>query len=452
MHKKLLSLSLLMSALTSSFAQQNVIDEIMWVVGDEAILLSEVEEQRVRAQYEGTKIDGNPYCSIPEQLALQKLYLDQAKLDSLEIDDKQVEQQVDQRVSYLTQQIGSKAQVEDYFGKPMEQIRETLSEMVRNQLTIQQEQHKIVGEVKPTPAELRRFYSKLPSDSIPSVPEQVEIQIISIQPKIRKEAIDKVTEKLHSYQERVEKGESSFSTLAILYSEDTESAKQGGELGYMGRGQLVQEYADVAFSLKDPKRVSRIVKSDFGYHIIQLIDRKDERVNTRHILLKPEIMLADRDSAKKALDSLANCIRLDKIKFEDAVALYSTDKNTRNCKGNLSNPRTDNTKFEIQELNSSIQPIVRNMNVGEISKPFAMKNANGDDVYTIVKLKNKIPTHKANLTDDYQLIKNVYSAQKSDEILKQWIVEKQKDVYVKIYDKYKDCDFEFPGWIKDKDK
>ena len=441
-----------MSALTSSFAQQNVIDEIMWVVGDEAILLSEVEEQRVRAQYEGTKIDGNPYCSIPEQLALQKLYLDQAKLDSLEIDDKQVEQQVDQRVSYLTQQIGSKAQVEDYFGKPMEQIRETLSEMVRNQLTIQQEQHKIVGEVKPTPAELRRFYSKLPSDSIPSVPEQVEIQIISIQPKIRKEAIDKVTEKLHSYQERVEKGESSFSTLAILYSEDTESAKQGGELGYMGRGQLVQEYADVAFSLKDPKRVSRIVKSDFGYHIIQLIDRKDERVNTRHILLKPEIMLADRDSAKKALDSLANCIRLDKIKFEDAVALYSTDKNTRNCKGNLSNPRTDNTKFEIQELNSSIQPIVRNMNVGEISKPFAMKNANGDDVYTIVKLKNKIPTHKANLTDDYQLIKNVYSAQKSDEILKQWIVEKQKDVYVKIYDKYKDCDFEFPGWIKDKDK
>lgn len=432
-----------------AFAQQNIIDEIMWVVGDEAILLSEVEEQRIRAEYENVPIPGNPYCVIPEQMATQKLYLDQAKLDSLTVDDKQVDQQVEQRIGYLVQQIGSKARVEEYFGKPMDQIRETIEDMVRNQLTIQQVQQKIVGEIKPTPAELRRFYNSVPKDSIPTVPEMVEVQVISVQPKIRQESIDKVKNRLHDFAERVEKGESEFSTLAILYSEDTESAKNGGELGYMGKGQLVPEFAEVAFALKDSKRVSRVVKSDFGYHIIQLIDRQDDRVNTRHILMKPEIMLVDRDSAKQALDSLANSIRLEKLTFEDAVSLYSTDKNTRNSKGYLSNPRTENTKFEIKDLNANMQPVVASMNVGEISKSFLMKNSSGDDVYTIIKLKNRVPAHKANLNDDYQLIKNVYSAQKSEEILKEWILDKQKEVYVKISDKYKNCEFQFPGWIKD---
>ncbi|MCQ2192463.1 MAG: peptidylprolyl isomerase [Paludibacteraceae bacterium] len=433
----------------SSTISQNVVDEIVWVVGDEAILLSEVEEQRIKAQYDGMAPISDPYCYIPEQLALQKLYLDQALIDSISADDKQVQQQVEQRISYIEEQMGSVSRMETYFGKKKDEIRAELSDMVRNQLITQQVQRKIVGDIKPTPAEVRRFFNQLPSDSLPEIPEQIEIQIISVQPKVRQAAIDAVKNRLHEFQERIEKGESSFSTLASLYSEDLGSARQGGELGYMGKGQLVPEFAEVAFALKDPKRVSRIVKSDFGYHIIQLIDKKDEKVNTRHILLKPIISLADRDSAKKSVDSLANVIRKGTITFEQAVLAYSTDKQTNNCQGILTNPRTGDTKFQAKEMMPEIANIVSTMNIGEISRTFAMKNNNGDESYTIVKLKNRIPAHKANMTEDYQLIKNMYVAKKTEEKISNWIVEKQKSVYVLINDKWKNCTFQYPGWIKD---
>jgi peptidyl-prolyl cis-trans isomerase SurA len=453
MNKKIVGfLSLLLAFGPTVIAQRNVVDEVVWVVGDEAILLSDVEEQRLRAEYEGTPIPGNPYCYIPEQLALQKLYLDQARIDSINIDDKQVQQQVEQRINYLMGQLGSPEKVEAYFGKPMDAIRDNMSDMVRNQLTIQQEQHKIVGDIKPTPAEVRRFFNQLPADSIPMIPEEVEVQVISVSPKVRQSAIDAVKNRLYDFQKRVESGESSFSTLAVLYSEDMESAKRGGELGYMGKGQLVPEYAEVAFALKDPTKVSRIVKSDYGYHIIQLIDRKDDRVNTRHILLKPEIYLADRDSAKRAMDSLANTIRLGKMPFEAAVSLYSTDKNTKNSEGLLTNPATGDTKFNLKELSPYIASVISPMNIGEISRTFAMKNSNGDDVYTIVKLKNRVVQHKANMSDDYITLKNMYVSYKSEEKLHDWIAEKQKNIYVKIGDKWKDCDFQYPDWIKDDNK
>lgn len=436
-------------AVANGALAQGVVDEIVWVVGDEAILLSDVEEQRIRAQYDGSDPIGDPYCYIPEQLALQKLYLDQAILDSIKIDDKQVEQQVDQRVSYLESQFGSIDRMENYFDKKVDKIRDELSEMVRNQMTIQQVQKKIVGDIKPTPAEVRRFYNQLPKDSLPEIPEQVEVQILAVQPKVRQEAIDAVKNRLHEFQDRVEKGESSFSTLASLYSEDLASASQGGELGYMGKGQLVPEYADVAFALKDPKRVSRIVKSDFGYHIIQLVDRKDDKVNTRHILLKPVLTLADRDSAKQAADSIADAVRRDKLTFEQAVNLYSTDKSTNKCQGILTNPRSGDTRFQLKEVAPEIANIIASMNIGEISRTFAMKNNNGDEAYTIVKLRNRIPTHKANMTEDFQLLKQMYTAKVSEDKLKNWIVEKQKSVYVKIGEKWQNCNFQYPGWIKD---
>ncbi len=437
---------LLLSA--SLLAQQNVIDEIVWVVGDEAILLSDVEEQRLRAEYENTPIKGNPYCVIPEQLAIQKLFLDQARIDSVKPSDDQVDDQVKQRIDYMVQQMGTSARVEEYFGKPMDQIRDQMNEVVRNQMTLQQEQKKIVGDIQPTPAEIRRFYNHLSKDSLPTVPEQVEVQILSISPKVRPQAIEQVKDRLRDFQKRVESGESSFSTLAALYSQDLGSAAHGGEIGLMGKGQLAPEYAEVAFSLKDPKKVSRIVQTDFGYHIIQLIQRKDDKVNTRHILLKPEYTLADRDSAKQALDSLTNLIRLEKITFDDAVLLYSTDKSTKNSNGMLSNPRTGETRFQTKELSSDVSSVITNMNIGEISRTFVMKNSNGDDVYTVVKLKNKILSHKANMTDDYQLLKDLYVQNKTDEVLHDWISEKQKDVFVQIGDKWKNCEFQYPGWIK----
>ncbi|MBQ4033967.1 MAG: peptidylprolyl isomerase, partial [Paludibacteraceae bacterium] len=261
--------------------------------------------------------------------------------------------------------------------------------------------------------------------------------------------IDKVKNRLHEFQDRIEKGESSFSTLASLYSEDLGSARQGGELGFMGKGQLVPEYAEVAFALKDPKRVSRIVKSDFGYHIIQLIERKDDKVNTRHILLKPACSLADRDSAKQAADSIANAIRKEKLTFEQAVTLYSTDKGTNNSQGVLTNPRTGDVRFQTREVAPEIASIVSSMNIGEISRTFVMKNNNGDEIYSIIKLRNRIPAHKANMTEDFQLLKQMYIAKKTEEKTNAWIVEKQKSVYVLINDKWRNCNFQYPGWIKD---
>lgn len=448
MNKFFATTSILASMALGVFAQ-SVVDEIVWVVGDEAILLSDVEEQRLRSQYEGSAPIGDPYCTIPEMLATQKLFLDQAVLDSISADDKQVQQQVEQRIAYLENQIGSIDRLETYFGKKIDKIRDELTEMVRNQIIVQQVQKKIVGDIKPTPAEVRRFYNQIPKDSLPDIPEQVEVQIISVQPKIRQDAIDKVKNRLHEFQDRIEKGESSFSTLASLYSEDLASARQGGELGFMGKGQLVPEYAEVAFSLKDKKRVSRIVKSDFGYHIIQLIERKDDKVNTRHILLKPVTNLADRDSAKQAVDSIANSIRKNQITFEQAVKLYSTDKGTNNCQGVLTNPRTGDIRFQTREVAPEIASLISSMNIGEISRTFAMKNNNGDETYSIVKLRNRIPAHKANMTEDFQLLKQMYIAKKTEEKTNAWIVEKQKSVYVLVNDKWRNCSFQYPGWIKD---
>lgn len=430
-------------------AQDNVIDEIAWVIGDEAILRSDVEEQRMRYQYEGTKISGDPYCFIPEQLALQKLYLDQAKIDSIEADERSVNSQVDMRVNYLISQIGSKEKVEEYFKKPMALLKEDIREMVSNQQVIMQMQHKITGDVKVTPAEVSRYFESLPKDSIPSVPAQVEVQILTIAPKVSKEAKEEVKSRLRGFQQRIESGESEFSTLAILYSEDTESAKHGGEIGFLGKGQLVPEYANVAFALQDPKKVSKIVESEFGYHIIQLIERKGERVNTRHILLKPKVSLLEKDLAKKRLDSVANVIRKNIFTFEESVYAYSEDKYTKNSMGIMTNPKTGNTKFELQDLPPDVAKVAYGMKTNEISDPFLMKNNNGDEVYAIIKIKTSSPAHKANVVDDYLELKELCIAHKKEAMLEEWVKKKQAGVYVRIDPKWRNCDFKYKGWLKD---
>ena len=429
-------------------AQDNIVDEIVWVVGDEAILRSDVEEQRIRYQYDGTQIEGDPYCFIPEQLALQKLYLDQAKIDSVFADEKNVSSQVDMRVNYLISQIGSKEKLEEYFGKTMNELREELREMVRNQQIIQQMQRKIVGDLKATPAEVRRFYNKIPQDSLPVIPAQVEVQIITVEPKANQQAIDDVKARLRDFQNRIETGDSEFSTLAILYSEDTESAKRGGEIGYMGKGQLVPEYANVAFSLQDPKRVSKIVESEFGYHIIQLIDKRGDRANTRHILMKPRVSLEAKDLAKKRLDSIADLVRSNRLKFEEAVILYSDDKYTKNSSGLMANPKTGTSKFELQDLPPEVAKAAYNLKTNEISDPFVMINSMGKEVFAIIRLKSSTKAHKANMTDDYLELKNAYLEKKSYEKLNEWIKSKQKGIYIRIDEKWRNCDFQFPGWTK----
>ena len=438
---------LLVSA--AAIAQDNVIDEVIWVVGDEAILRSEVEEERLRAQYEGMPIPGDPYCVIPEQLAIQKLYLHQAEIDSIEANESTVSHQVDARINFYLNQIGSKEKMEEYFRKTTTEIREELMTSVRNQMIIQQMQAKLTENVKPTPAEIRRFYESLPQDSLPMIPAQVEVQILSFEPKVPVEEIERVKSRLREFTERVNSGNADFAMLARLYSEDTESAKHGGELGFVGRGQLVKEFAEVAFNLNDPRRVSRIVQTEYGYHIIQLIEKKGDRINCRHILMRPRISGDDKVKAISRLDSIADVVRSGKATFEQAVSYFSEDKNTALNAGLMMNEQTGASKFEYQDLPPEVAKQIYSMNIGEISKPFVMMDPQKNrEVVAIVKLKTKVAAHKANLTDDYQVVRQLLVQKQSEELLKAWVQKKQQEIYVHIDENWRGCDFQFPGWVK----
>ena len=428
-------------------AQDNIIDEVIWIVGDEAILRSEVEEERLRAQYEGQAIPGDPYCVIPEQLAVQKLFLHQAELDSIEANESSVSSQVDMRMNYYISQIGSKEKMEEYFRKTSSEIREEMMTVVRNQMIIQQMQSKLTENIAPTPAEVRKYYQSLPADSLPMVPAQVEVQILSFEPSVPIEEIDRIKQQLREFTERVKSGNADCGMLARLYSEDTESAKRGGELGFVGKGQLVSAFAEVAFNLTDPKRVSRIVETEYGFHIIQLIEKKGDRINCRHILLKPRVSYTDKQKAIARLDSIRTLIVNDSINFEVAVARYSQDKNTVMSGGIMTNPNTGASKFEYQDLPPEIARQIYGMKEGEVSMPFTMiDRAKNKEVCVIVRLKSKRETHKANLTDDFQTIRNMLTQKLTAETIEQWILKKQKEIYVHIDPAWRGCDFQYPNW------
>ena len=427
---------------------QGVIDEVIWVVGDEAILRSEVEEERLRAQYEGQQINGDPYCVIPEQMAVQKLFLHQAIIDSVEANESSVSHQVDMRLNYYINQIGSKEKMEEYFRKPSSEIREEMMTTVRNQMIIQQMQQKLTADIKPTPSEIRRYYNSLPADSIPMMPAQVEVQILSFEPPVPTEETERIKQRLREFTERVQNGTADFSMLARLYSEDTESAKRGGELGFVGRGQLVTEFAEVAFNLNDPKRVSRIVQTEYGYHIIQLIEKKGERINCRHILLRPRISATDKINAINKLDTIRGLIESDSIQFEQAVLRFSQDKNTVMNAGLMINPNTGSSKFEYQDLAPEIAKQIYNLNEGDVSQPFVMMDQmKNREVCAIVRVKKKTDVHRANLTDDFQMIKSMLEQKLSADFIHEWILKKQKATYVQISPEWQGCDFEYPGWI-----
>lgn len=433
-------------------AQNNVIDEVVWVVGDEAILKSDVENERLNAQYEKRRFDGDPYCVIPEELAVQKLFLHQAEIDSVEVSDQEVLQRVEQRTSWLIDQFGSKEKLEEYYNKSYTQIREMLRDNIREGMRVQQMQQKIIGDIKLTPAEVRNYFSKLPKDSIPFVPTQVEVQIIELMPKISEKEIERVKAQLREYADRVNKGETSFSILARFYSQDPGTAARGGEGGFTGRGELVPEFANVVFNLTDPKKVSKVFETEFGYHIAQLIEKRGDRVNYRHILLRPEVDKKDIDAALARLDSIGDDIRKAKFSFDDAATWLSQDKDTRNNHGLLANPQNSTSRFEMQQLASLISQdvakVVEKMQIGEISKAFTMINSKGKEVCAIVKLKNRIDGHKATITEDYQRLKSMVTAKRSEEKIQKWIVEKQKNTYVRINPTWRNCDFKYPGWIK----
>ena len=403
------------------YGQDNVIDEVVWVVGDEAILKSEVEEARMSALYEGRKFDGDPYCVIPEEIAVQKLFLHQAALDSIEVAESEVIQRVDQMTNMYIANIGSREKM----------------------------QQKLVGEIKITPAEVRRHFKDLPQDSIPYIPTQVEVQIITQQPKIPLEEIEDVKSRLREYTDRVNKGES-FSMLARLYSDDRGTAINGGEMPFTGRGYLDPAFANVAFNLQDPNKVSKIVESEYGFHIIQLMEKRGDRIKVRHILLKPHVPEEALMAGTARLDSIADDIRNGKFTFEEAASVLSQDKDTRNNHGLLPNPQTNTSKFEMQELPPEIAKVVDKMKVGEISEAFTMiPQKTGKEECVIVKLKSRINGHKATISEDYQNLKEIVLEKRRDEMLDKWIREKQKHTYVRINENWKNCTFKYPGWIKD---
>ena len=427
-------------------ANNNIVDEVAWMVGDQPIYKSEVEEAYQQMLYEKTPINGDPYCIIPEQLALEKLFLHQADIDTVEVQESMVAQAVEQRINYFITNLGTKEKVEEYFRKPLPEFRQQMTETMRDQYRIQEVQRNISKDMKVTPSDVRRYFASLPEDSIPFIPMQVEAEIISINPKIPQQEIDDVKARLRDYADRVTRGESEFSTLAILYSEDGSSVR-GGEIGFMGRGHLEPEYAAVAFNLNDPKKVSKIVETQYGYHIIQLIEKRGDRINTRHILLRPKVSDAELTNSLNRLDSLRTDIKNGKFTFEEATVV-SQDKDTRNNHGRMVNAENNTTRFEMSQLPQEVARKISAMEVGDISEAFIMKDPKRDrDIVAIVKLTARIPAHKANLSDDYQVIKGMYENAERQRMVDEWIKKKISDTYVKIEDNWSDCEFRNPGWI-----
>ncbi len=447
--KKLIGLTMIAGLLSVgvSQAQDKVIDQIVAVVGGNTILKSDIEGMYLQNQAQGITSDGDLKCEILEELLIEKLLVAEALLDTtIEVSDSQINQNLDQRIQYFVNNLGSEKEVEKHFKKSIIEIKSDLEEVIRNQQLTSQMQNKIIKDIAVTPAEVRYHYRNMNPEDIPTIESYVEYEQITFRPKIDPEEENRVKNALRDLKKRIEDG-SSFASMAVIYSE-CPSAPGGGELGYSGRASLDPTYAAAAFNLKGD-RVSNVVKSEFGYHIIQLIDRKGEQVNTRHILMKPKISKEAMEQASHRLDSLANFVREQKLTFEQAAASYSWDKNSRNNGGLVINPMNMSSKWKVTELDPAVSKVLMNMNINEISKPFQLiDETTKQTVYAIVKLVKKNNTHKANVSDDYIELSQMYLEKKKQESLDKWIREKQAATYIHIDDTYANCQFKYSGWEK----
>lgn len=432
----------------ASFAQRNMVDEIIWVVGEEPILLSDVEEARITAEQQGSPVD-NPYCTIPEMLAINKLFLHQAQLDSVEVSEADVIQMVDEQISEYIQTYGSREAVEQIMHVKLSQLREMWKKQARESEMINQVKQSIAGDVKVTPAQVREYYKGMPEDSLPYIPTQVEVQIITYTPQVARAEVERIEARLRDFAQRVNSGETEFATLAKFYSQDG-SARNGGELGYAGRNQWVPEFANVAFSLNDPKKVSKIVRTEFGFHILQLIDKRGDKVNVRHILLKPEIDTEELIHGTARLDSIADDIRAGKFTFEAAAQALSDDKDTRNNYGLMANHanRSITSRFEMKDLPADVAKVVDTLQVGQISKAFTMINDKSQTVCAVVCLKNRIDGHRAGLTEDFQTLRNNVVDKRREEKIEEWLKKKISQTYIRISPEWRNCNFRYEGWVK----
>lgn len=448
--KNLLSIAAILSAISLWAATPgNVIEEVAWMIGDEPIYRSDIERMYQDMQSERVPVQGDPYCIIPEQIAIERLFLHQADLDTIEVQESMVQVQLDQQMNYLINNLGSREKVEQYFRKPFPEIREYYAENIRNRSRIQQVRSKLTEDIKVTPGDVRRYFDALPTDSVPFMPLQVEVQLLTLNPQIPRQEIDDVKARLRDYADRVTRGESEFSILAVLYSEDPGSAPRGGEMGFMGRGQLVPEFAAVAFNLNNPKKVSKIVETEYGFHIIQLIEKRGDRINARHILLRPKVAEKDLTDALARLDSVrVDIVDRKYFTYEEAVRHISQDKDTRLSNGVMVNQENGTTRFQMSELPQEVAKAVAELQPGEISQPFIMRDPKRDrEIVAMVKLTNRIDAHQANMADDYQTIKNMYENAQREEIITKWLQNKIKDTYVRIEEGWRGCDFKHK-WVQ----
>lgn len=436
-------------ALAMAARDGNIVEEVAWIIGDEPIYKSEIENTYQDMLAERMTIQGDPYCVVPEQIAVERLFLHQADIDTVEVAESMVIAQVDAQMNYLVTQLGSREKVEQYFRRPFPEIREQYATNMRNRSRISQVRNNLTKNLKVTPSDVRRYYSTLPEDSIPFIPLEVEVQIITLNPQIPRQEIDDVKARLRDFADRVNRGEAEFSTLAILYSEAPEGIR-GGELGFMGRGQLVPEYAAVAFNLNDPRKVSKIVETEYGFHIIQLIEKRGDRINTRHILLRPKVAEKDLMASIERLDSVrADIVDHGRVSFEDAARYVSQDKDTRYSNGVMVNSENGTTRFEMSELPQEVARAVANLQPGEISQPFIMRDPKRDrEIVAMVRLTSRTDAHRANLADDFQTIKTMYENSRREQIINDWLQKKIDETYVRIEDGWRGCDFKHEGWLR----
>lgn len=432
----------------SAQPRQRLIDEVVASVGDDAILSSDIEYQYGQAMIEGVNFNGDMKCHILEQLLVQKMMLNQAKIDSVEVKDNEVMQQVDARLNYFTQQVGGQDKLEEYFKKPILQLRRDQMEAVRTQMITQKMQSSITKDVKITPSDVRKYYSRLGEDSIPYVSTQYEVEQIVVYPEIEQSEIDRIKERLRDFQRQVAEGRD-FATLAVLYSEDPGSASRGGDLGWYSKSGFVPEFSAVAFNMHEKGKVSKIVQTEFGYHIIQFIDRKGDRINCRHILLKPKVSTESRNKGIAFLDSVSAWINSGKLSFEEAASTFSMDKDSRSNGGLMVNPEDGTRKFQLGQIPAEIAKAIQNLQEGQFSKPFVMMDdKKGRETIRMVRLLKKHDPHKANVSDDYDMLKSMFEGQKRKEVLDSWIVNKQKELYVVISPDWRRCEFQYPGWVE----
>lgn len=427
--------------------QSQVIDKIVAVVGKNIIMQSDIEEQYMQYRLQGG-MKGSASsirCEILEDMLFRKLMLNQAELDSIEVTDEQVEQEMEYRIRYFVNQLGSQEKLEKYYNKTMKEIRDELRTMIKDQKLIDEVQRKIVEGVNATPSDVREFFNNIPKDSIPMVNAQYEIAQLVKKPPITLDEKLAVKDRLYGLRSRILKGER-FSTLALLYSEDPGSAKKGGELGFHGRGEFAPEFEAAAFALKDGE-ISEVVETEYGFHILQLIERRGDYVNVRHILLTVKVSPAALEQAYNELDSIAKLIRNDSITFDEAVKKFSDEDDKVNG-GYLVNPNNGSTMFAAEDLDQQVSVVVNKLNVGEVSNPVPMKTKNDKDAYRLLIIKKKTTPHKANLKDDYALIQQWTMQKLREDAINKWIDSKSSKAYVKICDDYCGCDFRFDWKIQ----